>query len=189
MIGSLAIDTTTFPGYMLLPGGIALIIAWLMLRLRRRRANAPRITTPAEQLDRRRQARGLRGDLEQVMVEVEQLAKRFSAQLDAKSMRLEKLIDEADARIAELERLQPPGDGAHAGGPADASPQAAGQPAEFEAAIEPIPPAEEVPSAADSAAAQAIYRLADAGSDPVEIARALGEHVGKVELILALRET
>ncbi len=32
-----------------------------------------------------------------------------------------------------------------------------------------------------------IYRLADAGMGPVEIARRLGQHTGKVELILALR--
>jgi len=33
-----------------------------------------------------------------------------------------------------------------------------------------------------------VYRLADAGNDPIEIARITGEHVGKVELILALRQ-
>ena len=32
-----------------------------------------------------------------------------------------------------------------------------------------------------------VYRLADAGHDPVAIAQQLNEHVGKVELILALR--
>jgi hypothetical protein len=35
----------------------------------------------------------------------------------------------------------------------------------------------------------AVYELADGGRDPVEIARALDEQIGKVELILALRET
>lgn len=34
---------------------------------------------------------------------------------------------------------------------------------------------------------RSIYALADAGSDPLEIAKQLDEHVGKVELILALR--
>ena len=33
-----------------------------------------------------------------------------------------------------------------------------------------------------------VYELADAGHAPVEIARKLGQHTGKVELILALRE-
>ena len=33
-----------------------------------------------------------------------------------------------------------------------------------------------------------IYRLADQGTDSQEIARITGEHVGKVELILALRQ-
>ena len=182
MIG-LAMDTTTFPGNMLLPGGIALIIAWLMLRLVKRRRHPTRIATRMEQLEQRRQARGLRGDLEQVMVEVEQLAKRFSAQLDAKSIQLEKLIEQADARIAELKRLQPPGEDAPLGSVPE--PPALGA---AEATAELSPPVADEPAAAESETARAIYRLADAGNDAVEIARVLGEHVGKVELILALRQ-
>ena len=183
----LVIDTTTFPGNMLLPGGIALVVLWLMLRLVKRRRNPSRIIAPAEQVEQRRQVRGVRADLEDVMVEVEQLAKRFSAQLDAKSMRLEKLIDDADARIAELERRQP------AGGAVAPAPTGEGQSPPTEpvtaAAAQSVPSEPEPPSTTESEAAQAIYRLADAGNDAVEIARALGEHVGKVELILALRET
>ena len=37
--------------------------------------------------------------------------------------------------------------------------------------------------------AASVYELADAGVDPIAIARQLNEHVGKVELILALRGT
>jgi len=35
---------------------------------------------------------------------------------------------------------------------------------------------------------ESVYALADAGSSSDEIARQLDEHIGKVELILALRE-
>jgi hypothetical protein len=35
--------------------------------------------------------------------------------------------------------------------------------------------------------AQQIFRLADAGLGPAEIAQRLGQHTGKVELIIALR--
>jgi hypothetical protein len=37
------------------------------------------------------------------------------------------------------------------------------------------------------ALAQHIFRLADAGLTPAEIAQRLGQHTGKVELIIALR--
>ena len=173
---------TSDPNLLLL-AGVALITTWLMLRLRKKHRNPTRSATPAEQLERQRQVRGMRGDLEEVMVEVEQLAKRFSAQLDAKSMRLEKLIDEADARIAELERRQPTGQ------PAAEAPRQEPQPLrvfESSTASQPSPPDADQPD--ESEATRTIYRLADAGNDAVEIARVLDEHVGKVELILALRE-
>jgi hypothetical protein len=39
------------------------------------------------------------------------------------------------------------------------------------------------------ALAQQIYRLSDAGLTPGEIAQRLGQHTGKIELIIALRNT
>jgi hypothetical protein len=40
----------------------------------------------------------------------------------------------------------------------------------------------------DDPVAEDVYRLADGGKSSVEIAKELGEHTGKVELILALRD-
>ncbi len=104
------------------------------------------------------------------MAEMEQLARRFSAQLDNKARRLEILIDEADQRIAAL------------GGASE--PTAA-----------PAPPAAPSPPTAGGNGNRdpdeltvAVYERADAGLSPVEIAQQLDEQVGKVELILALRE-
>lgn len=180
----LAINTTEFPGNMLLPAGVVLIVAWLMLRLRKRSKHPTTIARPAEQLEQQRQASGLRGDLERVMVEVEQLAKRFGAQLDTKSIRLEKLIEQADARIAELERLRP-SNGAGLGDSSDVSAEGT-----IDTVASDNPESNGIPGAEqDSETARAVYRMADAGNDPIEIAKALGEHVGKIELILALRET
>jgi hypothetical protein len=153
----------------LLPAGVLLITMWLMFRLRRKRAQAATKPTAHEQLEQNRQARGMRGDLEQVMVEVEQLARRFSAQLDAKSTHLRQLIEQADQRIAELKRLE-----------GETLPKAALPPEDH--------PPESHPSENESELAQSVYRMADAGNDPIEIARSLNEHVGKIELILALRE-
>ncbi|MCC7409277.1 MAG: hypothetical protein IT442_14520, partial [Phycisphaeraceae bacterium] len=84
--------------------GIVLLVAGLvmMYRSRRQRSMAPRIT-PQEQVERWRQEKGLRGDLEELMVEIEQLAKRMAAQLDAKAVRIEQLLEEADQKVAALE--------------------------------------------------------------------------------------
>ena len=83
--------------------GMVLIATALILRARKAHQNL----TPREQLERMKQQRGVRGDLKEIMAEVEQLARRFSAQLDAKTHHLERLIDEADQRIERLERARP----------------------------------------------------------------------------------
>ncbi|MAE66077.1 MAG: hypothetical protein CMJ18_17540 [Phycisphaeraceae bacterium] len=129
-----------------------------MMRLRkraRRRAGEP---SAHEKVERMRQMRGMRGDLEDLMVEIDQLARRFGAQLDAKGLQLERLIEEADRRIARLEALGRAPDG----------------------------PVEEQPTPEDPLA-RSVYDLADKGADATKIAHELNEHVGKVELILALR--
>lgn len=86
---------------------------------------------------------------------------RLSAQLDARSVRLEQLIREADERIAQLEAAS---DATAAGPPPNAAPPV------FE---DPL--------------VQRVHALHDTGQTPVEIARGLGETTGKVELIIALR--
>lgn len=132
--------------------GVLLIIVALMLGIRKKRRRIAQRGTAREQLERMNQETAVRGDLEQLMVEIEQLAKRLGAQLDAKTLALEKLLHEADQVIEKLER---------GAGPTE-------------------PPAD--PQTIR------IYRLADEGRSPMEIAQELDEHVGKVELILALRK-
>jgi len=175
MIELAALFDFSDPTSLMLPAGVLLITMWLMFRLRRKRAQSLMQPTAHEQLERNRQARGMRGDLEQVMVEVEQLARRFSAQLDAKSMHLSKLIEQADERIAELKRLE---------GETPPPPP----PPDMEAEPSQPQPRDPLEPESESELAQSVYRLADAGNDPIEIARSLNEHVGKIELILALRE-
>lgn len=152
--------------------GLALIVMWLMMRIiqRRKRGHAGPLPSASEQLERMRQARGIKGDMEQIMVEVEQLAKRLSAHLDAKAVHIEKLLEEADERIATLEKLAANGDAAANGTPS--------------AAPSPKPPP---PQVAEDPLARKVHQLADTGLDAHRIAAELGEHVGKVELILALR--
>lgn len=151
----------------LLPAvGLALIVMGLMMTLRARRRRESTRLTAREELERMRQRDGVRGDLEQLMVEIEQLAKRMSAQLDAKSVELESLLRRADAAVSELRRLS------------ESPRPGAGKPAE--------PAAESRPAAEADPLARRVCALAAEGLTPVDIARRLDEHVGKVELILAL---
>ena len=85
--------------------------------------------------------------------------------LDERISALRSLLGEADERIDDVERgresaRQPPATGLTQPG-----------------------------SQQGSQLAHAVYDLADAGHAPVEIASRLGEHVGKIELILNLRRS
>jgi hypothetical protein len=162
--------------------GLVLVTTALIMRLARRRGKSMPIT-PVEHLERIRQAKGMRGDLEALMVEIEQMAKRLGAQLDVKAMRLEKLVQQADERIRVLEQMK--ASGPLADDLRDALREALtaepGQPGSSQPAIDPGPPSDPL--------ALNVYKLADAGHTSIEIARQLHEHVGKVELILALRQS
>ena len=141
----------------------------MLLVYRKRRAKAAKAPTPHEQIQRITQQRGMQGDLENLMVEIEQLSKRLSAQLDAKSLELERLVNDADKRLTQLqEAIQHPGfsHSAPTNQPQDA---------------------QTLPNT-DDPLVQSVYRLADQGLGPAEIARQLNEHIGKIELIMALRK-
>jgi len=126
-----------------------------------------------------RQIRGVHRDLEAIMVEIEQMAKRLGAQLDAKALRLESLLAQAQQTLETLEGRPSPRApagrasemGTAPGSAAVSSPDGVtvpGQPVE-----DPL--------------ARSVYALADQGVSPQQIAQRLGEHAGKIELILALR--
>jgi hypothetical protein len=160
--------------------GIVFICAWLLMRIRKRSLRGPGHPTAQEHLERYKQKDAVRDDLERLMVDIEQLAKRLGAQLDAKSLQLEKLIDDADLRVGQLQQALREQHGQPSSLPAEPSDDAQeARPAPAAGLAPAAPPAD--PLAAD------VYRLADAGHDPPAIARQLDEHVGKVELILALR--
>ncbi|MBI1335695.1 MAG: hypothetical protein GC164_01885 [Phycisphaera sp.] len=150
--------------------GLVLVTVSLMLRIRKKQREAGqrhRDLDPHERVERYRQESGTKADLEQLMVEIEQFAKRLGTQLDAKAMRLEKLIEEADRRIAQLDA--PP-----------ESPEPPDAPSIKPAMASPVPSPDPLTTK--------VYSLADEGLAPIDIARKVDEHVGKVELILALRQ-
>jgi len=136
------------------------VIGWTMLRSLRKRAARPSSMAepPRERIEKLREEAAARASVESVMADAVELRQRLAAQLDSKAAMLERLIAEADDRLARL-RSQPGG-----------------------------APTPESPSRPQSDPLRhEIYRLADEGLDPLEIAQRVDQPRGHVELTLALR--
>lgn len=161
-------------------GAMVVLIAALALwrrRLQDRAAGGARSAWPwgrgngrADQRERAGAA-GLAADMQE-------LTDRLAALLDERAARLELLIETADERLSRLE--------AHAATPAPQAPSRTSP----QRAPAPEPRRRDPLSWHDDRDPinREVYRLADGGLPTVEIAKRLDEQIGKVELILALRE-
>jgi hypothetical protein len=144
---------------------VALILLMSPLRRRRQQQQQLRMSArpaPGPSADRHPE---LRRDVDTLLVELEELSRRISADIDMRFAKLESAIHDADRRIAALSRLARQSEQPDRG---------------------PVP--ETARSAADQRHA-AVYELADSGLASVEIARELGKTPGEVELILNLRKS
>lgn len=108
--------------------------------------------------------RAVERQMEGLVVELSNMTRQISAQLDTRAAKLEQLIQDADQRIETLRHL---GNGGLPTAPPSAS-------------------METVASMPDPRHAE-IYSLADQGRDALQIATQLDRPRGEVELILALR--
>jgi len=117
------------------------------------------------------QERSVERQMQNLLVELSDMARQISAQLDTRTAKLELLIREADEKIAALRA---------AGGivPRQSHDES---PAETASTLSMPLEAPIDPRHAE------IYALADQGRRPIEIAQQLGRPSGEVELILALR--
>jgi len=113
--------------------------------------------------------RAVEREMNNLLVELSEMARQVTAQLDTRTAKLEALIEEADRKIAELRRVS---GGAIA---AEAEQEGAGERGEERA------------GAAEDRRHADVYSLADRGRTSAEIAEELGRQRGEVELILALR--
>ena len=166
----------------LLVAGIVMVMFFLITRMRRRgKQPPPSRLSVRETLEKQKQTRALGGDLEQVMVEIEQMSRRVGSQLDAQAARLEALIAEADRRIAKLKSSE-----TSASIPIRATSGGAGHDHQADHVARPAQVSVEKSLPADPLSRQ-VYALADRGMKAEAIAQELQEHIGKVELILALR--
>jgi hypothetical protein len=115
--------------------------------------------------------------------ESEELVDLLCQRLDDRASRIESLLAEANAAIARLEALQAT--------PAPETPRAA-RPAramreQHEPPVVEVVARGPVESTTSDPLCASVYSLADSGADAVAIAKQLDEHIGKVQLILALR--
>jgi hypothetical protein len=135
------------------------------------------------------QQKALERDMQHVIVELSDLTRQMSAQLETRAAKLELLIRDADERIAELRAthaaaLAPVSSAVVAVAEAAPRPQAAAP------AAEPVPAMRLVKDPEDRFSEDRwndVYLAADAGHSIAEICRTLGRPRGEVELILALR--
>jgi hypothetical protein len=129
--------------------------------------------------------RGVERQMQNLLVELSEMARQMNAQLDTRSQKLQLLLDDADQRIAKLEKLQTQGEGVKSQPAAEAI--RLNPPATARAITAPSSPAINLPVDPLDAQHQQIYALADQGQGPGDIARELNRPRGEVELILALR--
>jgi len=129
------------------------------------------LNKPASSTSLARQ-RNVERQMESLLVELSEMARQITSQLDTRSQKLEALIQEADEKIAELKRLSS----------SRSVESRSAESYERQSLLAPM----ESPSNVDPRHSE-IYHLADQGQTALEIARQLGRPRGEIELILALR--
>ena len=145
----------------------------------RRSANQPRTASRERFAELQRRSR-LGRDIEEVMSDLDELARQVNGKLDLRFAKLETVIRDADARIEQLTRLLR----AERGQPTldvTISDEAVEPSAPSDADTRPDASDIERPRHAD------VYDCADKGLTPVDIASKTNRTTGEVELILALR--
>lgn len=160
----------------ILVGLAGVTILYTIFRPSMRRKDPLSRTSPSG--SRLSQQRNVERQMESLLVELSEMARQISAQLDTRSAKLETLIHEADEKIAALAALSEAAAGTN-GAPMPMAHHEARAP-QLESA--PIPP----PPTIDPRH-QEVYELADGGGAAPDIARQLNRPRGEVELILALR--
>ena len=172
------------PGLFLL--GLAMMIVILLRRSHRKLGRRKQDSSPMVRVPRPKKERSAHGTLDappEVLrweVQMQEIGRDLSAQLDSKMSALQALIADADRAAARLETamgrstdLQSPRPQSPAPLPSDSRP-----PAQAEA-LDPSP---------SSNRREEIYTLADYGLDTAGIANRIGIPIGEVELILSLRD-
>ena len=157
--------------------GIA-ALAFLLISTRRRIMNSTRqpTETPREQFARLGGLSRTTREVERVMAELDSLSREIHGRIDTKLARLEKLLRDADQRIALLSQ------------PVDSS---ADRGSRLEILLEQEEPLDVVSGDDNTgdATQQSVVRMAEVGRSVLEIAQHVGKTPGEIELMLALHKT
>jgi hypothetical protein len=156
------------------PVAIIIIAIVLIMSSLRRRYVRPRTAAfqPEQGGPSRESVQRLRAEVESAIVELQDLSRRISSEIDVRFARLEAAIHDADRRIAALQRLIQEAEAANAAGIQQGGASLTGGDEDRLDARYAV-----------------VYEMADGGRTPVEIARELGKTPGEVELILNLRRS
>lgn len=174
--------------------GIAMITTVLLRRwLKRTRQVRQAAGAPIREQRERLQGRAERDSLDRLMVEVQELTRVCAAQIENRATKLEYLIELADQRLNELQRACEDAErriDSRSSGPTDSAVVRATR--TTASTGDWSSPSATVEAARDSnpgdQLSRRVHELSQMGLKSIEIARQLDEQVGKVELILALRE-
>src|SRR5688572_15366635 len=121
--------------------------------------------------------RSVEREMGNLLVELSEMSRQMTGQLDTRAAKLEALLREADEKIAMLRSMGSGGGGPH--GVLIEAKLLEADAVTMRGADDPIPPVD--PRHAE------VYDLADEGQSAQDIARQTGRPRGEVELILALR--
>ncbi len=170
---------TEFQNYALLLGVVLLVFIMLRLTARKQRGAGPTSQSHArDRVAKLKEEHAVRGDMQELMVQLQELSRDINAQIDTRFAKLEVSIRAADERINLLERLL-----RAAEGQPTVDTVLSGDDESF-----PSPPAQ--PQAATLGPQHGrVYDLADGGKNSVQIAQEIGKTPGEIELILSLRES
>jgi len=168
-----------FQNYVFLLGVVLLVFIMMRLSARRNRQSGPTAQSQArEQVAKLKEEHAVKGDMRELMVELQDLSRNINAQIDTRFAKLEVSIRAADERINLLERLSRAAQGR----------QTLDTVVSGDDETPPSTP-EHPPAGLPELPHGRIYDLADGGRDSIQIARETGKTPGEIELILSLRES
>lgn len=155
MDGYLVSDTVSSQTWMLFAVAAVISLYAFFMRPMMRQKKDPLARSPARSNLARQ--RDVEKQMENLLVELSEMARQITAQLDTRAAKLEALLKEADQKIGELGSTSRPS----------------------------LKMPERMP--AEDTRHLAVYELADAGLTAGQIAQRLSRPGGEIELILALR--
>lgn len=149
----------------------AIVLSLISIRRKyRERGPSPRAYA-REQMNRLKEQKVIETDLNNILIHLQQFSREMNANLDAKVIRIERAMKDADARIEDLERLVR---------------QSNGSPALDITVGDDAEPEIRQTRKKRASAHDQIHALADRGMSPSEIASKLSRSLGEVELVVAM---